>query len=148
VTHAPNMWFSNHDRLLLDASMRNLRSFAVALATLTLLACEAPTSTASQLLAVSADGTALALRNPNAWPVFYLAVDPNFLALADFALCTNPDSDCPRVPAFGTVRVPYTDIAGNHTGQTTVRVMQWRLQRTASGEYEATDLLWTDVALQ
>lgn len=127
--------------------MRTIRLFAVALATLTLVACETPTAP-PQRLTVSSDGGALTLRNPNAWPVFYMAIDANTLALADFALCTDPASSCPRVAAFGTARLPYSDILGYHGGQTQARVIHWRLQRRTSGDYDATDIQSIDVSLR
>lgn len=127
--------------------MRTIRLFAVALATLTLVACETPTAPA-QRLTVSTDGSALTLRNPNVWPVFYMAIDPNMLALADFALCTDPASSCPRVAALGTARFPYSEISGYHSGQTQARVIQWRLQRRTSGDYDATDIQSIDVSLR
>ena len=133
--------------------MRNRRIFAVALATLTLLGCETPTSPASQLLTVTADGSALTLKNPNSWPVFYMVVDPGFLAsangiIADYALCTDPASNCPRVAARGTVRVPYADIFGYYAGLSNIRVTQWRVHRRPSGEYEATDIQYVDASLR
>ncbi|HEY2374983.1 MAG TPA: hypothetical protein VGH98_03315 [Gemmatimonadaceae bacterium] len=132
--------------------MRTSRALALALAALTLLACETSTSPVSQRLVVTSDGTALTLTNTNSWPVFYMAVDPNFLAttasgtVADFALCDDPSS-CPRVAAKSSVRVPYSEIAGYHVGQTAVRVTQWRLQRSSSGNYEATDIQSADLDL-
>jgi len=132
--------------------MRTLRALALTLASLTLFGCETPTSPTSQRLLVSSDGRALTLTNPNSWPVFYMAIDPNTLAvasgsLADFALCTNP-SACPRVAAKASVRVPYVEIGGYHVGQAAVRVTQWRLRRSSSGDYEATDIQSLDAAIQ
>ncbi|HZI43072.1 MAG TPA: hypothetical protein VFD67_15240 [Gemmatimonadaceae bacterium] len=128
--------------------MRVPRIFAVILASLTLGACETSTSPASQPLSVSADGTALTLRNPNAWPVFYLAMDPRMLAVAELALCRDPSSSCPRVAAFGTVRLPYSEISGYQSDETQARVMHWRLHRQMSGDYEATDIQSVDVSLR
>ena len=134
--------------------MRNLRVLALALATRTLLACATPTSPASQLLDVEADGSALTLKNPNGWPVFYIAVNPGYLAssakgvIADFALCTDPSSNCPRVAARATVRVPYAEIAGYYVGLPSVQVTQWRVQRRSSGEYVATDIQYRDAPLR
>ncbi len=132
--------------------MRKLWALALTIASLTLLACETPTDPASQLLALSSDGSALTLTNPNSWPVFYMAVDPNILAvasgtIADFALCTDPAS-CPRVAAKSSVRVPYAEIAGYHAGQASVQITQWRLRRSSSGDYEATDVQSADVNIQ
>jgi len=102
---------------------------------LLLAACSSTTRPKGQLLDISANGSVITLQNRNEWPVFYLAADPEFLALADFILCSDPASSCPRVPPKGTVRVPYGDIAGFHAGQTHVVVWQWRLERQADGTY-------------
>ena len=126
--------------------MRKLRTVALTIASLTLLGCETPTAPASQLLSVSSDGSAITLTNSNSWPVFYMMVDPNMLALLDFALCTDPA--CPQVAAKSIVHVPYGDIIGYHPGQTAVRLMQWRLRRNSSGTYEATDIKGTDATIQ
>jgi hypothetical protein len=118
--------------------MRKLRLLALALAVGS-VACHSTTSVTSELLTVAADGSALTLKNPNPWPVFYIAADPGFLALADYALCVNPESNCPRVAARSTVRVPYSDIAGYNAASKDVVIMQWRLQRELSGSYTAID---------
>ena len=129
--------------------MRMLRALALTITSVTLLACETPTAPASQLLSLSSNGSALTLTNPNSWPVFYMAMDSNLLtALAgDFALCTDPPS-CPRVAAKSSVRVPYTEIAGYRSGLAAVHIIQWRLRRSASGDYEATDVHWVDTNIQ
>ena len=134
--------------------MRNPRVFALVLGTLMLLACETPTSPPSQLLNVEADGGALTLKNPNDWPVFYLAVNPGYLAasakgvLADFALCTDPSSNCPRVAARASVRVPYAEIVGYYAGLSSVHITQWRVQRHSSGEFVAMDIKYLDAPLR
>ena len=129
-----------------------LRVLALTCASLTLLACETPTSPASQLLKLSSDGSAFTLTNPNSWPVFYRAFNPNILAgvdgaIGDYALCTNPPT-CPRVAAKSRVRVPYTDIDGYYAGQVAIQLTQWRIRRTSSGDYEATDVQSFDANLQ
>lgn len=132
--------------------MRTLRAIALTLASLTLLACETPTAPASQPLVLSSDGTALTLTNSNSWPVFYMAIDPNILALAsgtiaDFALCTDPVT-CPRVAGKSSVRVPYAEIAGYHAGLASVHVTQWRLRRGSTGDYEPVDVQAVDANIQ
>src|SRR2546430_3230224 len=113
--------------------MRRKYALAMALATVTLSSCRSTTSPSGQLLNISTDGSAITLENRNAWPVFYFAVDPGFLALIDFALCNDPASNCPRVPALGSSRVAYGDIAGYHTGEADVVIYQWRVERDAGG---------------
>jgi hypothetical protein len=125
--------------------MRYPRIRALAFAALALSACETPTNVSSLPLAVTVDATALTLSNPNGWPVFYLAMNPN--SLADYALCTDPAS-CPSVAARGSARVPLTEIAGYEAGISSVQVTQWRLQRSVAGDYEATDIHSVNVALR
>ena len=123
-----------------------LRVFVLTCASLTLLACETPTSPPSQLLTASSDGSALTLTNPNSWPVFYMAMDPYVLA-GDYTLCTDPPA-CPRVAAKSIARVPYTELVGYRTGQTAIHLIQWRIRRSSSGGYEATDVHSFDANLQ
>ena len=132
--------------------MGKLRALTLTLASLALLGCETPTAPASRPLALSSDGSTLTITNPNSWPVFYMVVDPNILALAsgtiaDFSLCTDPTT-CPRVAAKSSVRVAYAEIVGYHAGQSAVRLTQWRLRRNSGGGYEATDIQSTDANIQ
>ena len=124
-----------------------LRALALTCASLTLLACETPTSPASQRLTLSSDGSALTLRNPNSWPVFYLLLDPDILAGVDYVLCTDP-ATCRRVAAKSSARVPYTEIVGYHAGQVAILLTQWRIRRSSSGDYEATDVQSFEASLQ
>jgi hypothetical protein len=125
--------------------MRYPRTFAVAFAAVALSACETATKTTSLPLAVTADATALTLQNPNAWPVFYLAINP--ASLADYALCMDPTS-CPKVAARGSARVSLAEVAGYQVGMASVQVSQWRLERSLSGDYEATDMRSVTVSLR
>jgi len=125
--------------------MGRTRIFALAFAATAVSACETPTNSTSQPLAVSADATTLTLQNPNGWPVFYLATNP--ASLADYALCMDPTS-CPKVAARASVRVPLTEVAGYQAGMTGVDVFQYRLQRSISGDYQATDTRSVSVALR
>ena len=125
--------------------MRHPRILALSFAALAVAACESPTNVSSLPLAVTSDATALTLRNPNGWPVFYLAINPN--SLAEYALCVDPAS-CPSVAARGSARVPLTEIAGYEAGISGVQVTQWRLQRSVAGDYEATDIRYLNVSLR
>ena len=118
-----------------------------ALLAVVVLACSSPTGTEPRDLHVIAAANVVTMENPNDWPVFYLVVNPNFLALADFALCENPASDCPRVPARGTAHVAYTDIAGYEAGETAATLWQWRLERQLDNTYRAKDFKSTTVTL-
>lgn len=112
-----------------------------------LLACSSPTGTEPRQLRVLAAANTVTMENPNDWPVFYVVANPNFLALADFALCEDPASNCPRVPARGTAHVSYADIAGYEAGETEATLMQWRLERQLDGTFRAKDFQATRFAL-
>jgi len=111
------------------------------------LACSSPTGSEPRELRVIAAASTVTMENPNAWPVFYLVVNPNFLALADFALCEDPEANCPRIPPRGTAHVAYTDIAGYEPGETEATLWQWRLERQPDGTYRSKDFKATTIAL-
>jgi hypothetical protein len=126
--------------------MKSMRALA-GLSAVAVFACSSPTGTEPRQLRVIATANTVTMENPNDWPVFYLVANPNFLALADFALCEDPASNCPRVPARGTAHVAYTDIAGYEAGETEAALWQWRLVRQLDGTYRATDFQTTTVQL-
>jgi hypothetical protein len=101
------------------------------------------------MLRIATSDVGLTLENPNPWPVFYAIADPNFLALsfADFGLCADPRTDCPRVPPYGSVKVPYRAATGFQPGDTELLVTQWLLQKQSDGTYIPTQIQSTRVAL-
>lgn len=111
------------------------------------LGCSSPTGTEPRELRVIAAAGTVTMENPNSWPVFYLVANPNFLALADFALCEDPAANCPRVPARGTAHVAYADIAGYEPGETEATLWQWRLERQLDGTYRSRDLTTVAITL-
>ena len=127
--------------------MPSLRALPCLLAALA-LACSSPTGTEPRPLRVVAAASTVTMENPNAWPVFYLVANPQFLALVDFALCEDPSSACPRVPPRGTVHVAYADIAGYEPGETEATLMQWRLERQLDGTYRSRDFQATTLGLR
>ena len=112
----------------------------------TVLACNSPTEP-GQLRILAAANT-VTMENPNPWPVFYLLANPQFLAVADLALCEDPASPCPRVPPRGTVHIAYSDIVGYANGETEATLWQWRLVRQLDGTYQSSDLHTTTVTLR
>lgn len=112
-----------------------------------LIACSSATEPASTQLRVTSDGSAMMLENPNDWAIFYLAINPNWLALIDIGPCTDP-AICPHVDAHGTARVPYSSIGGYEAGLKSVTLYQWRVRRRLDGEYEMIDRQQADVAIQ
>ena len=113
------------------------------------LGCSSSTSPTSQLLTLSSNGNELTLENQNAWPVYYVALNANRLALYDGALCDDPTSACPRVPGHSHVSIPYATIWSYEAGQKiTVQVMQWGLARQPNGTYKPTDVQSQQTTLQ
>lgn len=90
-------------------------------------------------LGFTSNGTAVTLTNANGWPMYYMVVDPNTLALLDYVLCTNPASSCPRVPAHGSVQLTYDQILGHSSGSTKAQLIEYRLELTSPGHYEQRD---------
>jgi hypothetical protein len=125
-------------------SMRSLRAMSCLLA-LSVLACSSPTEP-RQLHVIAAANT-VTISNPNNWTVFYLLANPQFLALADLALCEDPSMPCPRVPPRGNVQVAYSDIVGYEPGETEATLWQWRLERQLDGTYRSRDVQTTNLTL-
>src|SRR5690242_10029480 len=63
----------------------------------------------------------------------YIANDPNWLALAStsdlslMAICTTTDSGCLRIPAHGSVVVPFSEVGGYGSSTKSVVVWTWRV---------------------
>ena len=110
-----------------------------------LLACTSPTE--PRQLRVLAAANTVTMENPNAWPVFYLLANPEFLAVVNLAVCEDPSSQCPRVPPRGSVHVAYSDILGYAAGETSATLWQWRLVRQLDGTYRSSDFQTMTVSL-
>ena len=111
-----------------------------------LAACDSPTSLSYEPLRVSSNGSEVTLENPNSVPIYYMLANPEFLALADFALCVSPS--CPNVPARSTLHVPYTQIAGYDAAETTATLWQWRLTVDVAGNRQQSTFGASDVPLR
>ena len=121
----------------------------LALAAGTILGCSSPTSTTSELLSLSSNGSTLTLENPNNWTVFYMALNANQLALFDGAMCDDPSSTCPRVPPRSSISIPYDHIWAYSPGtHITVQVVQWRLEPQLNGRYRTTQVQSQQTELQ
>ena len=125
--------------------VRVTRGLAIGLIVL-FAACNATTTPKGQLLSISADGSEITLENHTDRTVYYLAVDPEFLALADFALCNDP-STCKGISPQGTARVAYRDIVGFRDGEKDVVVWQWHLEPNGDGTYRVAEFHATTIPL-
>jgi hypothetical protein len=128
--------------------MRTLRVLVIAAGlTLAIGACRSSTEPGVRALRITTDDIGLTLQNPNPWPVFYMAVNENSLALLDYALCEDPTSGCPRVLPGETVSLPYSKVSAYDGSTTQILVIQWLLKRKAGGGYSATDVFSTHVTV-
>ena len=126
--------------------MRHSRLSFFAVWLIAIGACSSATEPHSTQLRASSDGSAVTLENPNDWAIYYVIVNPNLLAVMDWAPCTDA-ATCPHVTAHGSFRVAYADIGGYQSGETTATIYQWRVRRRLTGEYETTDLQQSTVLL-
>jgi hypothetical protein len=79
------------------------------------LACSDPVSVTQDKFTIHATGREVVLSNAAAQPTFYLIVERETAAGINFATCVD-GSQCLRVAAGSTVRVPYRDITGYRPG--------------------------------
>lgn len=130
------------------STIKRVRALGLALGVVSLLGCNSSTGTRNERLRVVAAAKVVTMENPNDVAVFYFLVNPDFLALLDFALCTDPMSTCPRVAARDVAHVPYDDIAGYQDGEKTATLLEWRLERRPAGDYEPVNLQTTTIQLR
>jgi hypothetical protein len=110
-------------------------TFAVALS-----GCrEGATGVTNGVVTVVLEGDALRIRNSGNQARAFAAYDANWLALAstsDFtmlALCNTTDAACLRLPAYGSILVPLTDVGGYSASTTHVTVWTWRVLPVGEG---------------
>ena len=125
-----------------------MRSAIVLLASLFMIACgDSPTTVRTSELSVQFRSAGLVLTSHVTEPLYILAADPDFLALADLAPCLSPT--CPSVPPHGTATVDRAAIVGYAATTTRVTVVYWRLSPdpAAPGTYRADGLRSVTVAV-
>jgi hypothetical protein len=127
--------------------MQAIRALAFGIAASLLVSCRSTTEPKAQRLGISTNDIGLTLDNPNPWPVYYLAINAGSLVVADYALCSNPASSCPRVPPRARVTLPFHDVIGYEPGTTEIVVTQWLLRRLPDGSYEPTNVSSTQVTV-
>ena len=100
------------------------RGLALALG-IALASCSDSVGVESDILAAEVVGDNLELRNVGEAPVFYFALDRETLAVADWAICTDPD-DCQSVPARSTKLISLEQVHPS-SGDADILVYHWRL---------------------
>lgn len=99
----------------------------------------------SDLVRVVEEPSGIRITNLTDSPLAYMASDPEWLALVDatfdlMALCSTPDAACLRLPAKGSVLVPYAEVGGFGTSTTRIVVWTWRVVPSSTpGEYQTSE---------
>jgi hypothetical protein len=106
----------------------------VLLGALALLACTESTAPHTDLLRATAHTRQVRLASLSAEFVYFMVVEREFSALAQFVICRDPLS-CPRVSPRETVHVQYSEIAGYQPGAREAVVLHWRLVPAESGGF-------------
>lgn len=76
---------------------------------------------------VAAGFGALRLANSTNVAVYYVVMESEFAARADWTPCTNP-STCPQVAPYREKRVAYEEIAGYDPGDSEAILYWWHLE--------------------
>ena len=111
---------------------------AILLLCFLLAACdESPTSPdAVSRVAAVASANGIRLTNNGETPLAFAAIDPR--ALARLALCVDPSAACVRLPAKGSLFVPYSDVLFFESDTTEATVHWWHVVAVPGG-YQASD---------
>jgi len=100
-------------------------------------ACDdGPTAVSNGIVTVRREGEGIRLTNQTAEARGYLAIDQDFMALADLsliALCATADSACLRLPPNGSVLEPFSDVMGYNASTKKIIVWTWRVLPTGPG---------------
>ena len=99
------------------------------------------------LVRVERSDRAIELRNPGHEPLAYIVIEAEFAARANFAFCADPGPECRRLPARGSVTVPYAQIGGYEDGDREAIVHTWRVVPDGQGGHEVADLRSARVGL-
>jgi hypothetical protein len=107
----------------------------VLLGAFALLACTESTAPHTDLLRATAHNAHVRLASLSGESVYFMVVEREFAALAQFVICSDPVS-CPSVSPRETLHVRYSDIAGYQPGAREAIVLHWRLVPAASGGFD------------
>lgn len=113
----------------------------VVLAALFATGCqEGPTVLTNGIISAKREATGVRITNQTNDARAYMINDPDWLAVADLSfsvLCTTTDPGCLRLPAKGSVLVPFADIGGYSASTTTVVIWTWRVVPNGVGGFQA-----------
>ena len=74
--------------------------------------CTLPTASSRESVEAHATVAGIVATNHATVPAHYLAFEPGWLALVDLAACTDVNDPCPRIPAGGTLVIPWAEVGG------------------------------------
>lgn len=96
----------------------------------------------NEVVRVAEETSGIRITNLTDTPRAYLANDPEWLAVALsmpldlIALCNTPDAACLRLPAKGSVLMPYAEVGGYGSSTKSIVVFTWRVVPVAPGQYQ------------
>ena len=96
------------------------------------LACGNPTSVTQDQFTIQATGREVVLSNTALQSTFYLVVERETAGLINFATCVG-QLPCRSVDPDSSVRIPYGEITGYHTGSKEAVVYWWRAVQSPTG---------------
>ena len=86
------------------------------------IACGNPTGTDPSKVTATLDSQGVLVMNDNDRPLALAALDADILALINWAQCTERTPDCLRLPARGSLHIPFSNIGA---GATKIAVFVW-----------------------
>lgn len=101
---------------------------------------DGPTVVTNGIISAKREASGVRLTNQANEARGYMVNDPEWLAVADLSfsvLCTTTDSGCLRLPANGSVVVPFADIGGYSATTKTVVIWTWRVMPNGAGGFQA-----------
>ncbi|HEY0969740.1 MAG TPA: hypothetical protein VGE02_02060 [Gemmatimonadales bacterium] len=101
----------------------------------------------ASVVRVNRYAAALEIRNPGDEPLGYTVIEAELATRALLAFCTDPGPECRRLPARGSVTVPYAQIGGYEAGDREAIVHTWRVVPDGEGGHEVADVLSRRVGL-
>jgi hypothetical protein len=119
----------------------NTRIIPVLLFAAFVAACgDGTTAVSNSVVSAVREGNALRISNRTDEARAFAASDPEWLALVDLSLtyfCTTTDSGCLRLPANGSVLVPFSDVGGYGSSTKAITVWTWRVGPDGAGGRQA-----------
>ena len=82
----------------------------------------------------------LEISNPGREPLGYTVIEAELATRALLHFCADPGPECRRLPARGSVTVPYSQIGGYEEGDREAIVHSWRVVPDGKGSHEVADV--------